>query len=122
MLQSGIKTLGILADNHQIDIGIARGNVRQIAHGTEIRIQLELLAQLHVDAGEPTANRRGDRTFESHPCALDRRSELFGDVLFVFFKRFGAGLNRFPFKLQTSGFKNTNYCLSYFCTDAVPGN
>ena len=57
VLDAGVKSLGIFADDDQIDIGIARRNVRQIAHRTEVRVKLELLPQLHVDAGKASADR-----------------------------------------------------------------
>src|SRR5438128_5231441 len=71
MLESRIKTLGILTNDHQVNIGITRGNVRKVAYGAEICIELELLAQLHVDAGKSSANWRADRAFERNVRSLD---------------------------------------------------
>ena len=53
VFQAGVQAFGILAHDDEIDIRIARGNVRQIPDGPEVRVQLELLAQRDIDAGNP---------------------------------------------------------------------
>ena len=57
MLDAGIQALGIFADDDQVDAGIARRNVGQIANGAEVGVELELLAQRDVDAGKAAADR-----------------------------------------------------------------
>src|SRR5581483_4120450 len=109
VLQARIETLGILTNDDQVDVRIARGNMRQITYRTEVRVELELLAQLHVDAGEPATHRRGDWAFQRDMRALDGFGELFRYVFAVFFKRVGAGQNGFPFELETGCFENAHY-------------
>ncbi len=122
VLQSGVKALGILAHDDQVNVGIARRNVRQIAHRTEVRIQIELLSQLHVDAGKAAAHWRCDRTLQSDMSALDGLRKFLRDVFLVFLKSLGARLNGFPFKFESCGFKNADYCLSNLCADTVTGD
>ncbi len=92
VLQPGVQTLGILAHDDEIYIGITRGNMRQIPNGTEIRIQLKFPAQRNVDAGKPAAHRRGHRALQTHASALDRLKRIFRDVFTVLFERIGAHL------------------------------
>ena len=81
MLKSGIKTLGIFADDDKVHIGIARGNMRQVSNGPEVGVQLKLLAQRDVDAGKTAPHRRRHRPLQSDAGALDRLDEFFGNVL-----------------------------------------
>ena len=122
VLESRIKALSIFANNHQVHIRIARRNMRQIAHRPEVRVKLKLLAQLHVDAGKASANRRSDRPLQRHMRAFNGFGQLFGNVFVVFLERLGARLHRFPFELEASGFQNTDDCLSDFRADAVAGD
>jgi hypothetical protein len=72
----------------------------QVAHRAEVGVKLELLAELHVDAGEASADRRGDRAFQCNVCAFNGFGQRLGNVFFVFFVSFGASLDGFPLKLQ----------------------
>ena len=96
--------------------------MRKIPHGAKVGIQLELLAQLNIDAGKASADRGGDRTFQRDMRALNRFSQFLGDVLFVFFESFGAGLNSFPLELQAGSLKNADHGCRDFCADTVAWN
>ena len=72
MLDAGIKAFRVLTHDHQIETGIAAGNVRESPYGTQIRVKIERFAQAHVDGSETLANRRGDRTFQANLISLDR--------------------------------------------------
>src|SRR5512142_663625 len=71
VLDAGVKTFGVLANNDQINIGITSGDVRKITDRTKIRIELKLFPQLDVDAGKAAADRGGDRALQSYTRALD---------------------------------------------------
>src|ERR1700680_1886477 len=71
VLDAGVQSLGVLANDDEIDAGIARGNSGKIADGTKVAKKLELPAQLHIDAAESTANGRSDWAFQCNPGALD---------------------------------------------------
>src|SRR5258708_24971785 len=63
VLKAGIEAFGILANDDEIDVRVAGGNVRQITDRAEVRVELEFLAQGNVDAGKAAAHRSGNRTF-----------------------------------------------------------
>ena len=46
MLDAGVESFGVFADDDEIDAGIARGNVGEIADRTEISEEFEALAQV----------------------------------------------------------------------------
>ena len=71
VLEPGVQVFGVLADDHQVDVGKPRGDAGQVAHGTEIGVQVQRLAQTDVDAGEAFRNRRGHRTLECDLRAPD---------------------------------------------------
>jgi len=96
--------------------------MRQIAYRAKIRVKIELLSQLNVDAGKASTHRRSDRAFERDARALDRFGEFLGNVLFVFFVGLGPSLNGFPFKFQAGGFEDANDSLCDFGTNPVAGN
>jgi hypothetical protein len=122
VLQSGVKAFGVFSNNDQINIGITSGNVRQIAHRAEVGVKLELLPELHVDAGKAAANGRSNRALQRDVCTFNGFRQRLGNVFFVFFERLGASLNRFPFKLYSRCFENAHYRLRDFCADSVTGD
>src|SRR5207237_8697447 len=72
VLNAGILALGVLAHDDQIDAWIAGRKSGQIHDRSHIRVQLELFAQRHVDAGESAADRRRYRSLEPDTGALER--------------------------------------------------
>src|SRR5581483_1567233 len=63
MLDSGIQTFGVLADDDQVDIGITRRDMRKVADGTEVRVKLKALAEFDIDAGESATDGSGHGPF-----------------------------------------------------------
>src|SRR5271155_144035 len=61
MLEAGVKALGVFADDDEVHVRIAGRNMGQIADGTKVGVELELLAQGDVDAGKAAADRGGHR-------------------------------------------------------------
>src|SRR5207244_873990 len=72
VLKPRIKSLGIFPDDYQINVRIARGNMRQVANGAEIRVKLEALAQFNINAGKAATNRCSHGTLQSNSRALDK--------------------------------------------------
>ena len=122
VFESGVEALSIFADDDEIDIGITRRNVRQIADGTEVGVELELLAQRDVDAGKAATDGRGHRPLQGDAGALNRFDDLFGDVLPVLLESVGAYGEGFPFELDAGGFEDADGCVGNFRPDAVAGD
>ncbi len=122
VLDAGVQSLGVFADDDEIDAGIAGGNAGKIADGAEVAEEFELLAQLHVDAAESAADGRGDRAFQRHAGALDGFDQLLGDVLVIFGKGVGPGRIALPLKLDAGGFQDSDCRGCNFRTDSVARN
>src|ERR1035441_3161594 len=117
-----IKSFGVFADHDQVNSRIACGNVRQITNRPKVSEQLEPPAQLNVNAGKATADRRCHRTLQANTCPLDRFAELFRDVFFVFFESFGARGEAFPFEFNARSFEYTNRSLDDLRADSIARN
>src|SRR5581483_9716037 len=122
MLDARVFALGVLTNNNQIHAGVARRYAWQIADGTKVTEQLEFLAQRHIDAGKPLADRRGHRTFEANTVALDGSQKFLGKIFLILRVSFGAGGMAFPLEFSACGLKNAHNCVGYFWADSVAGN
>src|SRR5208282_2778027 len=122
VFDAGVKAFGIFANYDQIDAGVARGNMRQVADGPEVGKEFEALAQLDVDTGEAAANGRCNRALQSDAGALDGFAEFLGNVLVVLFVRFGARREAFPLEFDAGGLEHANRGLDDFGADAVAGD
>ena len=122
VLDAGIQSFGVLADDDQIDAGIARRNRGQIANRAKVGEQFELLAQCDIDAGEAAADRRRDRPFQADTGALDGLGQLLRNVLVIFLEGLGAGGEGLPLELDAGGFQNANASFDDFRTDPIAGN
>ncbi len=64
MLDAGIESFGIFANDDQVDALITRFDTGKILDRAEVRIKIERLAQFNINAGEPFAHGRGHRAFQ----------------------------------------------------------
>src|SRR5208283_551513 len=122
MFDTGIKSLGVFANDDQIDTRIAGRNMRQVADGPEVGEQFKTRPQFDVDAGEAAADGRSHRTLQPDAGALDGFAEFLGNVFVVLLKGFSAGGERFPFEFDAGGFHHANRGLDYFRADTVAGD
>src|SRR5580765_11886 len=114
-----VESLSIFAHDDQIDVRVASGNMRKILNRSKVGKQFKSLAQLNVDARKAAAYRRGHRTLQSDPGALDGLIQFFWDVFPVALERLGSGHERFPLELDASGFENADGCLGDLRPNAV---
>ena len=66
VLDAGVEIFSIFAENDEIDVGIVGLQAGQGLDGTEVGIQIELLAQLHID------RRKNRRRWAWSPAPLQR--------------------------------------------------
>src|SRR5258708_8182754 len=122
VFDAGVKSLGVFADDDQVDARIAGRNMRQVADGPEVGEEFEAFAEFHVDTGKAAADGCSDGTLQADASALDGFAEFFGNIFLVFFERFSAGCETFPFEFDAGGFKHANRGLNDFGADAVAGD
>ena len=56
---AGVKSLGILADDDEIDAGVGHFDAGQGAHGPDAGVEIEFLAEADVDGAKALADGRG---------------------------------------------------------------
>src|SRR5258708_27999120 len=122
VFDAGVKSFGGVADDDQVDARIAGRNMRQVADGTEVGEEVRGLTELHVDTGKAATEGCSDGTLQADASALDGLAEFFGNIFLVFFERFSAGCETFPFEFDAGGFKHANRGLNDFGADAVAGD
>ena len=119
VLDAGVQVLGVLADDDQVDVVVARLDARHRLGGAQVGVQPERLAKPDVDAPEPAADRGGDRALEPDlrpPHRLEdgvrERGAMGRDSRF-------AGLHGLPFEADPGRIEDTGRRLRQLRTDAV---
>ena len=77
VLEAHVEAFEILADQHEVDVLVAPAG-HQRARGAHVGVELEFLAQAHVDRAEAAADRRGERALEREPRAADAVERIRG--------------------------------------------
>ena len=64
-LDAGVEVLGVLADDHEVGLGEAGAHALVGLARPHAGVEVELLAQQHVDRAEAGAHRRGGRALDA---------------------------------------------------------
>lgn len=83
IFDAAVEAFGVFANDHHVDIFIARLDARHAAHRPDGGVEIQLLAKLHVDGFEPFANGCGDRAFEGDFRLPNRGDGLVGQDVVV---------------------------------------
>ena len=78
VLDAGVEVLGVLADDDEVDVLVARLEALDRPGGPQVGVQPQDLAERDVDAPEPRPDRRRDRPLERDLVALDRLEHVIG--------------------------------------------
>src|SRR5260370_654820 len=71
-LDTRVEALGVLADDDQVHVPVTGGRSVEVADRPHRRVEVQLLAEAHVDGDEALADRRGARPLQRHLEARDR--------------------------------------------------
>ena len=102
-LDALVEVLGVLPDHDQVRLGMADRDAGERARGTHRREQVELLAERHVHAPEPGADRRRDRSLQRDAALADRVERRLGQERAVRLQRAGAGDGVDPLDVAVRG-------------------
>src|SRR3989454_12519734 len=83
-LDPRVDVLGILPEDDHVDLlGMldGRGHALEVAHGPEAHVEVEHLAQGHVERAETFADRRGQRALDGDQVLADDVEGLFGQKI-----------------------------------------
>ena len=100
VLEAAVEVLGVLAHDDQVDLLEAGGDARQRAQRAQVGVEVELLAELHVDRLEALAHLGGDRALSATQLRrIDSRTSG-GSGLPYFSSASRAGDVALPFDLR----------------------
>ena len=122
VLDAGVEVLGVLADDHEVDVVVARLEALDGAGGPEVGVQAEDLAQGHVDAAEAGADGRRDGALEGDLVAPDRLQHVVRERGPVLGHDAFAGVLDLPVERDAGGVKDTAGGLRQLGTDPVAGD
>ena len=122
VLDPGVQVLGVLADDHEVDVLVARVEALHRAGRADVGVQPEGLAEGDVDAPEALPDRRRDGSLQGDLVAPDRledvvrerRPELGHDAL--------AGVDDVPLEGDPGRLEDRSGGRRDLRPDAVPGD
>ena len=83
-LDPHVDVLGVLAVHDHVQVLgplVGAGGALVVAAGAHAAVQIEDLAQGHVQGADAAADRRGERTFDGHAVGADRFERVLGQIL-----------------------------------------
>src|SRR5829696_6792713 len=116
------RVLVVLADHHQVDVLVPGADPRVALARPQAGVQVQLLAQGHVDAAEPGADGRGQRPLDRHPVAADGVEHLLGQGRAVTVDDLGPGLLDVPVELDAGALQDPAGRLRQLWSDPVAGD
>ena len=120
-LDARVQVFGVFTDDDKVDVLVARAVARLRKAGSDARIQVEVLAQCHVDAAKARSNRRGDGALDRHLRVLDRIEHVLGQRGAILLDYAGAGIHRVPFDLDSRGVDNATHRRRDLRANAIAG-
>ena len=81
-LETGVHVLGVLPEDHHVDLlGVEhrRRDTGEPAHGAQAHVEVEDLAQGHVEGPDPAAHRRGERPLDADEVLAEGLDGLVGE-------------------------------------------
>ena len=115
----GVKPLGVLANDDEIDVLVGRLHAGQRAHGPHAGVEIESLPQPDVDRAKTLADRRGARPLEGDAVAPDQVERLFGQRFAVLLRGGEAGGGLHPVDLHAGGRDDAARGLGHLRSDPV---
>ena len=121
-LDAGVEVLGVLAHDHDVGLGEARAHALVGLAGPDARVEVELLAQQHVDRAKARADRRGGRALDADLGALDRVQRRVGERVAVGLVLVDPGLLAVPLELHAGRLEHSPRGLGELGSGSVAGD
>ncbi len=122
MLDARVQVLGVLADDDQVDVLVARLDALHRPRGAQIGVQVERLAEGHVDRAKALADGSRDRPLEGDLRGSDRFEHVLGQRRAVFRDLRLAGVDTDPFEGQSGCLENGDRGVGQLGADAIAGD
>jgi hypothetical protein len=121
-LDAGVQVLVVLAHHHQVDVLVPGADPPVGLARPQAGVQVQLLAQGHVDAAEPGADRGGQRPLDGHAVAADGVQHVVGQGRAVLVDDLGPGLLDVPVERHAGALEDPAGRLRQLRSDPVPGD
>src|SRR5579863_232983 len=122
VLEAGVEILSVLTHHDEVEIVKGRADTRQLFHRPEVGVEVELLAQRHVEALVSAAHGRRQRAFEPHPGAPQRLDHRVKAGIFRAPPDHRRHFALLPLDIGARGFEQSKGGGGYFGSDAVARN
>ena len=122
VLDPGVEVLGVLADDDEVDVLVARVEALDRARRAQVRVEAERLAERDVDAPEARPDRRRDRALERDLVAADRFEDVVRQRRAVLGDHRLAGLDDLPLELDPGRVEDASSRFRQLRPDAVARN
>ena len=125
MFDAGVEILDVFTDDDEIDAAAGEGGFEagQFAHGADVAVEFEMLAQGDVGGFLAVADRGFERALEGEAVAGDAVEGFLGRAgADATAEDFGAGFGVFPVDLRAGGGEDLLGCGHHFGTDAITGD
>jgi hypothetical protein len=122
VLDAGVQVLGVLADDDQVDVGVARLDAGHAAGRAHVGIELQSQPQPHVHAAKAGADRGRDRSLDRHPVATNAFEDALRERRPL--RRDGrlAGLLHLPGEADPGRLQDTDSGLGELGADPIAGD
>jgi hypothetical protein len=122
VLDARVQVLGVLSDDDEVDVLVARLQTADAARRPQVRVEPKHLAERHVDAAEPLPHWRRDRTLEGDLVALDRVQDVLGQRRSVLGHDGLTRVDDLPVEGDARRVEDASGCLRQLRSDAVAGD
>ena len=122
VLDAGVQVLGVLADDDQVDVVVAKVEALHRARRADVGVQVERLAERHVDAPEPATDRGRDRALERDVIAPDRLEDAVRERCPELLDRRLTRHDRLPLEADAGRIEHAGGRLRQLRPDAVAGD
>src|ERR1035437_7527275 len=118
-LDARVEVLGVLANDHQVDVAVAAAHAGVRLAGPHQGEQIQIATQRHVDAAEALADSCGQRALDRHPVLADRLEHVVGHGLAELRDDVEAGILDIPLDVDTGRVDHAARRLADLVPDAV---
>jgi hypothetical protein len=121
-LDARVQVLGVLADDDQVDVVVARAHAGVRLARPDLGVQVERLAQRDVDRAKPRPHRRGHGALDGHLRAPDRVQHRVGERRAALGHHVRAGVLDLPVELHAGGLQHPSRRLGDLGSGPVAGD
>ena len=122
VLDPGVEVFGVLADDHEVDVVVARADALERLARTQAGVEAELVAERDVDRAETGADRRRDRPLQRDLVRLHRGERLIRQRRAFLLHHVHACLPDIPVEGDPGGLQNAAGCLGQLRAGPVAGD